>query len=315
MPAAGSNHAGYKAYKYNSIVLKFISDKVEILGKSGYTAYVGDVKNGVVSGTGTLYDIAGNVVYTGEFDANSYNGTGKLYDKNKTLKYEGEFSNNLYDGEGKEYRSNGSLLYTGAYQAGRKEGAGQLYDASGNLIYSGRFHQDEIYYPELLGKTTAEIAEMYTGGRSVYEGGSDYCVYMEDISAVYGGIDASNSLSEEWTVSKVYVLKSEICLDGTRMETISDIERVLGEPVYEGNTNLTLSDEIALNLAITERETSVLFGPASLTMNEIYADVHQIENYEKDYIVYLYVFEKDDMIYQFFCQDSGNGFGYYSIEQ
>lgn len=61
----------YKAYRYDSLMLKFATGKVQILGKSGYTAYIGDVEGGTVKGRGTLYGPEGNIVYDGEFDANA----------------------------------------------------------------------------------------------------------------------------------------------------------------------------------------------------------------------------------------------------
>lgn len=305
----------YKAYKYNAIPLKFIEGKVEILAKSGYTAYVGDVSKGVVCGTGTLYDKEGNMVYAGEFDANAYNGKGRLYYPNQNLKYEGEFLNNLYNGDGKEYRKNGSLLYHGAFQNGKKEGAGELYDYSEKLIYTGTFHQDEIYYPELLEKSTKEINEIYTGIRGVYQDGKNYCVDMEDISAVYCGNMQEESLTDEWIVSKIYVLKQEINVEGKTLSNIQELKKVLGKPSYEGNTNLELPDEIALNIASKNREEEVLFGEAQVSLEEVYDHVWQIKEFDKKYMAYLYVFEKDDIIYQFFCRGLDGGFSYYSIER
>ena len=63
LPELNYKESSYPAYKYNAVALKFKSDKVCILGKSGYKAYVGDVDKGVVSGQGTLYNKAGNIVY------------------------------------------------------------------------------------------------------------------------------------------------------------------------------------------------------------------------------------------------------------
>jgi hypothetical protein len=314
LPVKSESDANCKAYKYNSMALKFADGKVEILGKSGYTAYIGNVEAGVVSGTGTLYRPDGSVVYTGEFDANKYNGTGKLYDENENLIYEGAFEENLYQGEGKEYRKDGSLLYEGEFTAGRKNGAGKLYDSSGNAIYTGNFQLDEVRYQELLGKATSEVAEIYTGKRIIYESDTDYCVYMQDISAVYCGEDGTDSLDGKWTVSEVYVLKPEIGIEGVIYSDMTEIEKILGEPVYEGNTNLSLPDEVALNLAIKDGKQEALFGEAALTQTELYSDAYQIENYEKNYTVYLYVFEKDGILYQFFCKDTGKDFSFYSIE-
>jgi hypothetical protein len=288
---------------------------VEILGKSGYTAYIGNVESGVVSGTGTLYRPDGSVVYSGEFADNKYNGTGKLYYENSNLKYEGTFIDNVYQGEGKEYREDGSLQYEGEFADDEKSGTGKLYDSGGNLVYSGEFQMGEVRYPQFLGKATTEAAELYAGKRIVYESDYDYCVYMRDIAAVYCGEDGTDSLDGNWNIATVYVLKPEIALDGAFYSDIDEIKKVLGEPVYEGNTNLTLADEVALNAAIEYEGQDALFGEASLTQTELYSDAYQIDGYEKDYTAYLYVFDQDGILYQFFCKDIGDGFSYYSISE
>lgn len=313
-PVSGSSQLPYKAYQYNALPLKFISDKVCILGKSGYTAYIGDVDQGVVAGKGTLYDPRGNMVYHGDFEGNAYNGQGTLYYPDGQVKYEGGFVDNLYEGEGSLNRQDGSLLYEGEFLKGERNGAGKLYGNSGEVVYTGNFKKDWISYQDMLGKTTGEMAEIYTGKRDIYQSDSSYCVAMKDIDAVYRGEDGSNSLDEEWKVSGVYVLNQQILLNGKLADTIPDVEAILGEPVYEGNTALSMTDEVALNLMAGKNPDGALFGKAAITLSDVYDDVFFVEDYDREYLAYLYIYESEGLVYTFFCRDKEDIFSFYMIE-
>lgn len=313
-PLNGSLNSSYKAYRYNSFWLQLAQGKVQILGKSGYTAYVGDVDGGVVTGMGTLYSPKGSMVYQGAFSENKYNGEGVLYYSNQNIKYSGQFVDNQFSGTGKEYREDGSLLYEGNFLKNEKSGEGVLYDSGGKPVFSGRFLNDEVDYKSLLGESTQDAAKQYTGQRLVMEDDTVHCVYLKDISAAYFSKDGSDSLDEERTIASVYVLRSEIPLEGNICSNITEIKEILGEPVYEGNTSLILEDELALNLMIEQEKKQALFGQADVKTTQLYSDVAQIDSYEKDYLAYLYVFEKDDVTYQFFCTDADSTFSFYSLE-
>jgi antitoxin component YwqK of YwqJK toxin-antitoxin module len=304
----------YKTYKYNSLVLKFKTDKVAIKAKSGYTAYVGDVENGIVKGTGVLYNSSGNVVYEGEFDENKYNGEGKLYYPNTHIEYEGHFKDNLYDGEGKIYRENGTLMYEGNFVGGEMEGTGELYSSTGELIYSGNFQDGVIIYQELLNKQTTEVASMYTGKKTVYTSDDVYCVYMEDIDALYYGDDQSNTLDETFKVSGVYVFKNMLKIDGEDYALINDIAAVMDTTVYEGNTVLSDSDEIALNRACEVLGSDVLYGKSTCKEEAVFDDVFEVSSFDRQYGVYIYVYEKDGILYTFFCKDRDGEFDFYLME-
>lgn len=304
----------YKAYRYNSLMLKFTTGKVQILGKSGYTAYIGDVEGGTVKGRGTLYGPEGSLVYDGEFDANAYNGTGKYYE-NARLRYEGEFKDNLYEGEGKLYRENGALWYEGSFHLGHMSGKGTLYDAFQTPVYQGRFQDDRIVYQELIGKKSEEISQMYTGAREIITAEGLYEVYMKDIGAIYFGEDAANTLEEEFTVRGVYVLQGQVCLDGKVAEDIPQVKEYLGEPVYEGNTYLEAEDEIALNRACELAGENVLYGRAGYRERSLYDDVTEAGDFDGTYQAYIYMYENEGIIYTFFCKDKDEGFDFYRMEE
>lgn len=303
-----------KAYRYNSLFLKFATGKVRILGKSGYTAYVGDVEGGTVKGKGTLYGIQGNVVYEGEFDDNAYNGEGKYYSEGAQLLYEGAFRDNCYCGAGKLYRENGMLWYEGNFDHGFMEGEGALYDTAQQEIYSGSFRHGRILYQELIGRSTSELAGRYRGAREIYMGDGIYCVYMKDIDAIYFGADKSNTLEEEFLVSGLYVLESDICLGGEPSGDIAQLHGFFGTPVYEGNTVLDAEDEIALNTMCGLIGRDVLYGKAGYRENPVYDDVKEVSGFDRDYQAYIYVYENEGVLYTFFCRDKESGFDFYRIE-
>lgn len=302
-----------KTYHYNSIPLRFASGKVEILAKSGYTAYIGEIENGIVKGHGKLFDKAGNLVYEGAFDANKFNGDGKLYYPNGQIQYEGVFEDNLFSGEGKLYREDGTLKYEGSFNNTCMEGTGILYNAVQEPVYTGSFQRDRIIYQAFLGKEAPEVAQMYTGKRFVYTGAEAYCVYMEEIDAIYFGTDASNTLEETFAISGIYVLAQDIVLDGEVVSDMPAIGRMLGEPVYEGNTLLEAKDGIALNKMCERTGKEVLYGKLELKESQMFDDVIEILDFQKDYPAYIYVYEKENILYTFFCKDKDSGFAFYMI--
>jgi len=302
----------YRIYKYNSVGLKFISDKVRILGKSGYTAYTGDVDKGEVTGEGTLYSPDGHIVYSGSFDNNMYNGSGKRYYDNSKLWYEGNFKDNLFDGEGTMYREDGTICYSGNFSQGSMEGEGQLYGKSGRAVYKGTFLKNDILFKELLGKSTSEVHQMYTGETVVYEGGTDYCVCMKDINALYFGDTDTNRLDEEVRVSGVYVLSDSVAFASETADDIKAVKKILGEPLYEGNTALSVKDKTAL-LEACKGQKNVLYGASDMVTRAVFDDVYEITDAGREYLVYMYVFEQEDTIYTFFCKDRNGGFAFYMI--
>jgi hypothetical protein len=165
-----------------------------------------------------------------------------------------------------------------------------------------------------LDKKTSDVAGMYTGRREVYTGDDVYCVYMSDIDAVYYGEDQSNSLDEDFKVTGLYVLKNSIKLDGEELNEINDVKNSMGDVIYQGNTIMSDSDEIALNKACEVYGKNVLYGKATYTQETIFDDVYEVSNFERQYTVYIYVCEKDGIIYTFFCKDKDAGFGFYMME-
>lgn len=306
-----SGDDGTPTYAYNSIPLRFTKGKVKIKAKSGYIAYEGAVEKGRASGYGTLYDKDGNTVYAGAFEKSKFNGTGKLYYPGDLLKYDGEFKENRYEGEGRLYRENGSLEYNGMFSKNQKNGEGSLYDESSNLVYTGNFLKDHLVYSDLLGKTSEELAQCYTGSSRVFMGADLFAVSMKDIDAVYAGSNDQNHLDEEVYVDQIYVLKDTFPVGKEDVSDIQQLKDYFKTVRYEGNSNATLAEAICINELSESRE--VFSGKVEMDTQEPFDDAVSITSFDRSYVLYLYSFEKDGLIYTFYCQERNQGFSMYSI--
>lgn len=313
-PSVFAGKGGIRTYSYNSIPLKFAKGNVRIKARSGYAAYEGNVEKGFVTGKGTLYGKSGGIVYTGDFKKNQYNGEGKLYYPGGQMKYEGNFENNDYSGEGTLYRENGSKEYTGGFSKGMKNGEGKLFDSGDNEIFTGNFSQDELLYSDLLGKTTEEINQVYTGERKLYtDGGDGFAAALEDIDAVYSGAQDGAALDDSMKVEGIYILKDQIYLKDRLCKSVPDLKKTIGEPEYEGNSSVTLPEAVAISY-LNEKKNS-LFGPVNMDSAKEFSDVITVNDFDPDYLVYLYSYTIDGIRYTFFCSEKDGEFAMYQIEK
>lgn len=299
-------------YPYNSILLRFFSGDVRIKAKSGYVAYEGEVKKGKAEGEGTLYGKSGNRIYTGAFKNSMYNGEGTLFYENGQIQYKGEFKENEFYGIGELYRENGSIEYKGGFYKGKKEGEGRLYNNTNHLIFAGNFLGNQVYYEELLGKSTEEIASMYSGAYMIYKDKDNVVVALEEISALYQGSQEA-SLENGWKVGEIYVCKDWISIGREEYFKIEELKKVLGNPVYEGNTYLTMAEAVCLEY--TNRAGITILKPAIIKKEPLYQEVVQVAGLETDYMVYLYTYEYGGLFYSFYCQSRDGEFAMYQIEK
>ena len=302
---------GIKTYDYNDVMLRFAKGNVRILGKSGYLAYEGEVEKGGVTGYGNLYGVDGTLLYQGNFEQNQYEGSGVQYYADGTMHYKGNFSGNLYEGNGKLYRENGTLAYDGEFARGMKEGTGKLYAAGDKPVYEGSFSRDQLVYSALLGKTTAEVAQAYSGSRVIYRNDNEFTVLMPDIQALYVGVTDEESLEDQVMVDSVYVLKDTITLGNRQCTTISELREVFGDEVYDGNSIVTLPEAVAINTLNQQKQT--MNGSVEMETTDEYTDVITVNGIQEDYPVYLYSFRKDGLLYTFVCNDKNDTFSFYSI--
>lgn len=304
---------GVRVYRYTSIPLRFAEGNVKIKARSGYIAYEGNVKDGYAEGYGNLYSKDSNLIYSGEFEHGRYNGTGTLFYADGQTQYEGEFADNCFQGTGILYRLNGSKEYEGDFLNGCKEGQGSLFDSGDNIIFTGAFHCDGLVYSQLLAKKTSEIGNIYTGSSRIYSNDADTLVYMEDIQAMYRIDQMQTSVEDEPVISQVYVLNSELIYGQTVISSLDDLTKVMGEPEFQGNTYITLPEAVAVELI--NQKGNPLNIDTQLETAAIYDEVQTVKSYRTMSEIYLYVYQTDDLIYTFFCEDRNAPFFMYMIEQ
>lgn len=294
----GKYENGVRVYSYDSFALKFVSDTVKIKAESGYTAYYGEVENGMAHGRGTLYTKEGDIRYEGIFKENQYSETGTLYNEDNV--YEGEFEENQYEGEGVLYDLNGSKEYEGEFHNGEKSGKGAVYDQN-QLVFTGNFQNDKIMYQDFLGKTVEEIAEMYTGKRTIYYDETNFVVDMEDISVLYAGTPGEDRLDEEVLTERIFIVDEECLLGGKKIRAIEEIRKQTGGFSFEGNSRITMQEAVALKRGLKTKGTFV--------------DAKEVEEYEKEMILYLYMAEYNGIQYVFYSYDKQGSFVMYSMEK
>lgn len=141
--ATGRRVTWYGDYRIVSIRSTLRSHNFEYL-YSNDTEYFGAEKDGIPHGQGRLLH-NGKLLYEGDFKNGIIEGSGKMYDmEDRSSYYEGEFKNNRFQGNGKFVYSDGSY-YTGPFEDGLQEGTGKLLNADGSLLYTGSFSGGSLH--------------------------------------------------------------------------------------------------------------------------------------------------------------------------
>ena len=305
---------GIPTYGYRSIPLKFYTGTVNILAKGGYVAYTGQVDGGVASGKGTLYAADGSTIYDGEFANSMYNGEGTLYYPNGSPQYVGSFTDNKYNGTGSSFRPNGTLEYSGDYVAGDRTGKGTLYNSVGSQVFQGSFLGGEIVYHDFLARPTSEVTELYSGETAVYQSSDEYCVTMPDIDAVYAVKDGSNTLENQWTVDRVYVMRGSVPLESGTCTTLRQLMAAMGEPLYFGNAWVNLPEAVAWNLVAEDQPDRM--DQVQVEYSASFENVFTVSSYDRNFQMYLYTFEQSGLLYTFYFTGAGEPeFVMYAIEK
>lgn len=305
--------SGEKIYAYDSLPLRYMKGDVKIKAKSGYVAYEGAVSRGYASGNGTLYDKNNEVVYRGAFEKNKYNGIGILYYPSGQVHYEGEFRDNLFEGAGKLYRESGTMIYDGAFSAGKKEGTGILYNSSETPVFTGSFHADQLVYSQLLGKSASDISQIYTGESLLYIGDTQAVQVMTDIDAFFVADTAEESIEDSLVADELYVCKDVFTYGDNSCSTIADVKRVLGDPVFEGNSYVIFPEAVGIDL-LQQQGADIGIDVALETEHPI-LEAYSVNSYDADALVYLYVFQKEETSYSFICEDQDGRFFMYALQQ
>lgn len=308
-----SSENGIKTYDYNSIPLRFTEGNVRILGKSKYLAYEGSVKGGYAQGNGTLYRKDGTKVYEGKFENSLFQGTGISYYPTEQVQYTGTFQQNLYNGIGKLYRTNGSLEYSGEFLDGMKEGEGTLYDSGNNKVFVGNFVKDYLLYSDFVGKSTAEANTMYIGSKTIYTDEEYFVVDMSDINAVYYGRQGEENITDEIMVEGVYILKDAFEYSGKKGKTIAEISQIMGDVIYEGNAYIVLPEAVAIH--VMNLRGNEFYGDVIKDSELILTDAVLVNEYDRDYSIYIYTYVQNGLRYTFFAKDRTGKFAMYLIEK
>ena len=311
---SGKSGGGVPTYKYRAIPLKFHSGSVKILARAGYVAYEGEVDSGVAAGHGTLYAEDGSTVYEGQFANNMYNGNGTRYYPDGTPQYVGGFTDNEFNGTGAYFRPNGTMEYQGDYTQGQRTGAGTLYNSVGDPVYQGTFLKDEISYVEFLARPTSDVSSLYSGATEVYQSDTEYCVAMPEIDAIYSVKDGSNTLENEWTVDRIYVLKDQIPLTGGNCTNVRQLQAELGMPLYYGTSWVTLPEAVASNRLAKAQPDLVI--PVDVEASALLENVFSVSGYDRNAQIYLYTCEQEGLLYTFYFTEAGaSEFIMYAIEK
>lgn len=129
----------------------------DLLMPEGY--YIGETRNGLRHGRGTMYysdgktctgdwangqangdvDLKskdGKTIYKGQMVNGLANGKGVMANARTRQYYEGEFKDSVYHGYGRLYNSNKELLYEGSWEEGKQSGHGTSY-VGGKRSYEG----------------------------------------------------------------------------------------------------------------------------------------------------------------------------------
>ncbi len=303
---------GEKIYSYDSFPLRFADGEVKIKAEAGYIAYEGNVADGHASGYGQLYGSDGALIYKGNFEKSKYNGNGTLLYPIGQKQYTGEFKDNVFEGKGTMYRENGTKLYQGDFAGGVFEGTGTLYNSADTEVFSGSFHNGELVYSQLLGMTTAGLTEMYKGNRLIYQMDESWTVVLEDIDAIYVTSSGENVLEDDVKVSELYVAKDEFVYGDYKIKTIDELKTVLGSPVFEGNSVITFPEAVGISwMNANGKDIPV---NAEISAQELFDGVWSADSYSEDILVYLYVFQVEDITYTFVAGDRNSNFFMYVLE-
>lgn len=304
---------GIRVYKYNAIALRYVTGEVKIKSKKGDIAYEGYVSNGKANGDGKLYYENGKLMYEGDFVNNEYCGNGTEYYESGITKGSGVYKDNLLNGEGISFRGNGSREYAGGFKDGKAEGECEYYDSSSNLVYKGNFINGYLMYTDLLGKSAEEISQSYRGKRIVYYNDDDFIVVLPGIQAAYGGSSSQNPLEDSITAVNTYVMQPELYIAGEVRNNIEDIKKVLGDPVYEGNTYLNMAETVTLINDLDAKDDLGLDPQLELKSNV--DNVYNVESYNNRQLIYIYTFEYEGVQYTFYCKNKNADFDMYMLQK
>ena len=167
-------------------------------------------------------------------------------------------------------------------------------------------------YDELLGKSMAEAAQMYTGTQILYSTEDESCIDMKEIGVVCGLKDGSKSLEPEWTVEAVFVPSSSIQIDGVTCSSISEVAAQLGITEYEGESPVLLAEAVTIN-SLTG-DSALRFDKVDMQTDSTFEEAVNVTEYDQNQLAYLHSFARDGVLYTFYTsEENGERFDFYSV--
>ena len=167
----------------NSDKFHSYSGKARVVTENDDLLYAGEIKDGRVTGEGTLYLDEETVIYQGKFYEEAYHGEGGKFDEDGIMVYEGEFSHNRYHGEGTLYQG-GEIYYQGEFINNAKHGEGILYQDK-DEVYRGQFEDNRFHGEGELYHDNGNLK--YRGGFTRGEKEGEGKLYHRDGPLIYQG--------------------------------------------------------------------------------------------------------------------------------
>lgn len=130
--------------------------------------YVGDIREGKISGRGRTEQPGGMTSYEGDYLEGKRHGFGTYYYKDGNLCYAGSWKDDRRDGLGVSFRDEDHALHVANWKDGQPEGLVTLFDREGSLRYSGRIENGKKEGAGVMinGKDGTVFVGQWSGGEA-----------------------------------------------------------------------------------------------------------------------------------------------------
>ena len=98
-----------------------------------------------------------------------------------------------------------------------------------------------------------------------------------------------------------------------KISTIDDLTAALGTPVSEGNSYVAAPE--AVGIEWEKKKGAQIDLDTGLEVSTPYEGYNTVDDFNTDTLVYLYVYQKDDITYTFISAGRNEGFFMYQMEK
>ena len=152
---------------------------------------------------------------------------------------------------------------------------------------------------------------IYTGSEKLYAYNDESMIAMNEISALYIPTSTENSLDTTAKAQTLYVIRDVFVSGDKRIETVSQLKEHLGEPQFEGNSYMNFYDAAAIQWC-QDNGKDIALEP-NLEYTEEYDEYVQVESFDGEALIYMYVYEINDLSYTFISVGHEDKFFMYTI--